>query len=104
LSFLEKVNTCLGNKTMKYYIFLSSEGTTITPKNINIENLQVLGFSKGSDKVDAYKQFIVENMHLQKLGFQDLVVMELANETQIFTTFKSILNSVLPGHKNKALL
>ena len=40
---------------MRYFIFLTQEGLAKTPKNIDIDNLQVLGTARGEDGNEAFK-------------------------------------------------
>lgn len=70
---------------MKSYIFLSDEGTTYQPSFINeehniIENLQVIGFSVGFDKKDAFKRLLLENNYLKTTTFSSIFCIEISNE------------------------
>lgn len=53
---------------MKNYIFLTVEGFTYQPGSESIEpdieNLQVIGFSKGEDSENAFENLVDENQYL----------------------------------------
>lgn len=72
---------------MKYYIFLASDGITKTPKDKCIDNLQVLGISRGDSKAAAFDNFINENSFLNNSGFNEIISMELKNDKQSFFEF-----------------
>jgi hypothetical protein len=65
----------------KYYIFLTSEGTTFQPNSDavlpDIENLQVIGFSAGKDSKEAYDNLLEENPYLLKTNFDEIFCYEL---------------------------
>ena len=47
---------------MKTYIFLTTEGTTLSPNEKEVENLQVIGIVKDvKDENDALKMLLMEN-------------------------------------------
>jgi hypothetical protein len=52
---------------MKHYIFLTDEGHTFQPDSKSelpdVENLQVIGFAKGIDADEAYKNLLIENQY-----------------------------------------
>ena len=61
---------------MNYYIFLTDEGYTFQPESkedlLEINNLQVLGFTMGADADEAYKNLIVENPYLPETTFEKI--------------------------------
>jgi hypothetical protein len=63
------------------YIFLTSEGTTFQPGSYSfepdIENLQVIGFSKGTDPKDAFERLLDESTYLKQTSFDEIFGMEL---------------------------
>jgi hypothetical protein len=66
---------------MNNYIFLTDEGYTFQPETeaepVEIENLQVIGFAKGIDGNDAYRNLLAENPQLQKTSFQRIFCYQL---------------------------
>jgi hypothetical protein len=73
---------------MRHFIFLTQEGLTKTPKDVDIENLQVLGSSDGSNEKEAFKNFIKENAYLKHTGFKEVIAMELVSEKQSFFSLR----------------
>lgn len=75
---------------MKQYIFLSCEGTTYAPWNINtdeaaeIENCQMLGKAQGKDQQQAKQNLLKENSWIDETGFdpEEIFGYELAKETK----------------------
>lgn len=67
---------------MKHFIFLTQEGFTKTPANADIENLQVLGIAQGKNKEKAFETFVQESEYLLQSDFNEVVAMELTDETQ----------------------
>lgn len=69
---------------MKNYIFITEEGTTYQPSSINpesdIENCQVIGYSKGNDENEAFNNLISENDYLLDTNFNEIICIELKNE------------------------
>ena len=59
---------------MNSYIFLTDEGYTFQPETeaepIEIESLQTIGIAKGTDAMDAYRNLLAENPHLQEKRFE----------------------------------
>jgi len=74
---------------MKYFIFLTQEGLTKAPNNVDIENLQVLGISDGDDKEKAFKNFVKENEYLLDTDFNEIITMELADKNQYYFSLKN---------------
>ncbi len=69
---------------MNYYIFLTDEGYTFQPESeedlLEINNLQVLGFTMGADADEAYKNLIVENPYLPETTFEKIFCYKLDKE------------------------
>ena len=69
---------------MKFYIYITKEGYTSQPNNNNsepdIDNCQVIGFSKGNNENEAFKDLIKENKHLLNTSFNELRCIELKNK------------------------
>jgi len=69
---------------MKTYIFITEEGVTFQPNSISpdpdIENCQVIGFAKGTNENEAFKNLINENRYLLDTSFDEIICMELGNE------------------------
>ena len=74
---------------MKYFIFLTQEGLTKAPSDVDVENLQVLGISKGNDKKEAFGNFVKDNEHLLDTDFDEVIAMELASEKQNYFSLKN---------------
>lgn len=59
---------------MNTYMFLADEGYTFQPETeaepVEIESLQMIGTAKGSDAMDAYRNLLAENPHLQEKRFE----------------------------------
>ncbi|MHC4131812.1 MAG: hypothetical protein ACYSSP_02905 [Planctomycetota bacterium] len=66
---------------MNSYIFISQEGYTFQPDSESIEpdieNCQVVGFAKGVDENDAFKNLMKENDYLLETTFDELICFEL---------------------------
>jgi len=69
---------------MKMFIFITKEGDTYQPNGVSpdsdIENCQVIGFSKGIDENKAFKNLISENEYLLDTSFDEIICIELKNE------------------------
>jgi hypothetical protein len=69
---------------MKNYIFINEEGVTYQPNSTSpepdIENCQVVGFAKGKNEDDAFKNLTKENDYLLDTSFNEIICMELKNE------------------------
>ena len=74
---------------MKNFIFLTQEGLTKAPNKIDVENLQVLGISKGIDRERAFGNFIKENGYLRQTDFDEVIAIELADEKQYHFSLKN---------------
>lgn len=59
---------------MNSYIFLTDEGYTFQPETedepVVIDSLQTIGTAKGTDAMDAYRNLLAENPHLQERRFE----------------------------------
>ena len=68
---------------MNQYIFITKEGFTLSPNctvsEPDIENCQVLGFEYGNNDAHAFKEFIQNNLHLENLGFKEVICYKLGN-------------------------
>ena len=73
---------------MKHFIFLTQEGLTKTPDDTDVENLQVLGISKGDNKEKVFENLIKENEYLRQTDFDEVVAMELVDEKQHYFSLK----------------
>jgi len=64
---------------MKKFVFITSEGNTQSPNGEEIENLQVIGFAEGENKIEAMKNLLKENEWIWNSGFNlaDFVGYEL---------------------------
>lgn len=59
---------------MKSYVFYTSEGFTESPLGETVENLQILGFEKGSTKKEALQSLLKSNRWIEKSGFDVLKI------------------------------
>ena len=69
---------------MKNYIFITEEGVTYQPNSTSpepdIENCQVIGFAKGNNEDEAFKNLTKDNEYLLDANFNEIICMELTNE------------------------
>ena len=69
---------------MKSFIFMTKEGYTYQPYSESIEpdieNCQVIGFSKGVSSREAFLNLLQENAYLKETTFNELFSIELKNE------------------------
>jgi hypothetical protein len=69
---------------MRSYIFITAEGSTYQPNSNStepdIENCQVIGFAKGINENEAFKNLIKENETLLDTNFNKIICIELRNE------------------------
>ena len=67
---------------VKNYIFLTSEGYTFQPQSecleSDIENLQVIGFAKGTNSQEAFYNLVKNNEYLLKTTFEEVFCYELS--------------------------
>lgn len=69
---------------MRNFIFLTHEGLTKAPNNMDIDNLQVLGTAIGDDEASAFNNFIKENSYLIDADYDEVLALELLSEKQHF--------------------
>lgn len=66
---------------MKSFIFITNEGYTYQPESTSaepdIENCQVLGFGKGLDMDEAFKDMLETNPYLLETSFSEVIGMEV---------------------------
>ena len=66
---------------MKLFIFLTDEGFTYSGNEgaiePDVENLQVLGFSQGSNEKEAFNRFLSENPYLAEKGFDETICLQI---------------------------
>lgn len=100
---MDKVNSLINNpmikiskagfKSMKSYIFITSEGYTFQPGSgsylHDIENCQVLGFGTGVDSDDAFRNFLKDNEFLLDTSFDEVRALELANNEERYFYLKN---------------
>jgi len=89
---------------MRYFIFLTQEGLTKTPQNVDIENLQVLGIASGSNEKEAFGNLIKENDYLKHTGFKEVLAMELANEKHLTFVKETGFKELIVSQKIKNLV
>jgi hypothetical protein len=69
---------------MKSYIFITEEGITYQPNSTSpepdIENCQVIGFAKGNNEDEAFKNLTKDNEYLLDTNFNEIICVELKNE------------------------
>jgi len=69
---------------MKNYIFITYEGYTYQPNTDSvepdIENCQVIGFTRGSNEKEAFENLIKENDYLLSTTFNEIICIELKHE------------------------
>jgi len=69
---------------MNDYILLTDEGFTFQPgtedKLIEIENLQVIGFSSGTNSDEAFLNLLTVNPYLSLTGFEKIFCYQLRQE------------------------
>jgi len=69
---------------MNNYIFITNEGVTYQPDSTStepdIENCQVIGFAKGYNEKEAFKNLKKDNKYLLDTNFNEIICMELENK------------------------
>jgi hypothetical protein len=79
---------------MRTYIFLTDKGFTFQPNSESIEpdieNLQVLGISKGRDSKDAFENLLKENGYLIDTTFNNVISYELNKDYKNSIVYHSI--------------
>ncbi len=68
---------------MRHFIFVTKEGTTFQPGDMDIinevENLQVLGFESGINEKDAFEK-LMKNSGLGNTSFNEVISYELISK------------------------
>lgn len=81
------------NFTIKKYIFITFEGFTFQPYSESdvpdVENMQVIGFSKGKDTKEAFKTLLQQQQYLKDTTFNEVIAIELADGKQDIFTIKN---------------
>ena len=69
---------------MKDFIFITFEGYTFQPNNESdipdIENMQVIGFSKGLNSKEAFENLKIKSSYLKETNFNEIISMELKDK------------------------
>jgi hypothetical protein len=65
----------------KQFIFITFEGITFQPNSESdtpdIENMQVIGFSNGLNKQDAFNNLLKKSSYLKDTTFSEIIGLEL---------------------------
>lgn len=73
-------------KRINKYIFISTEGYTFQPGSLfaeeEIENAQVIGFSKGINEKEAFRNLLNENSYLKESNFNEIICYKLDKNYQ----------------------
>jgi hypothetical protein len=69
---------------MDYYIFLTTEGYNFQPNSDaitpDIENMQVIGFSKGNTTDEAFDNLLIAHSYLKETSFNRIFCYKLDNQ------------------------
>lgn len=69
---------------MKDFIFITFEGYTFQPNNESdipdIENMQVIGFSKGLNSKEAFENLKIKSSYLKETNFNEIISIELKDK------------------------
>ena len=69
---------------MKDFIFITFEGYTFQPNSNSdipdIENMQVIGFSKGLNSKEAFENLKTKNSYLLETTFNEIISIELKDK------------------------
>ncbi|MCT7465337.1 hypothetical protein [Aliarcobacter cryaerophilus] len=69
---------------MKDFIFITFEGYTFQPNSNSdipdIENMQVVGFSKGLNSKEAFENLKTKNSYLLETTFNEIISIELKDK------------------------
>lgn len=69
---------------MKDFIFITFEGYTFQPNSESdipdIENMQVVGFSKGLNSKEAFENLKTKNSYLLETTFDEIIAIELKDK------------------------
>lgn len=93
---------------MKSYIIISPDGYTYQPNSEviepDIENLQVLGFSKGNDGEDAVSNFLAQSEWIGETSFDKVFVLELKKDSkETLSRNYSLKSRTNSGNKFRAI-
>lgn len=69
----------------KHFIFLTSDGSTESPRGDKMENLQVLDELEARDQLDALKMFYKRNSWMNEMGYWNLIIKELATDEEFYS-------------------
>lgn len=87
---------------MKMYIFITEEGRTYQPNSVSpdpdIENCQVIGFARGTNENEAFKNLIKKNEYLLDTSFNETICIELEHEDYYRTAKCFYLNEYKKEH------
>ncbi len=73
---------------VKSFIFFTINGFSMDSSYNEVENCQILGWSKGKTAQEAFKNLIEENPYLKELDFDDIRCQELFNEKTYYFSLK----------------
>ena len=69
---------------MKDFIFITFEGYTFQPNSESdipdIENIQVIVFSKGLNSKEAFENLKIKSSYLKETNFNEIISMELKDK------------------------
>ncbi|MDH5186295.1 MAG: hypothetical protein OEZ20_04900 [candidate division WOR-3 bacterium] len=92
---------------MKSYIFITDEGITFQPNTESpepdVDNCQVIGFTKGKNPEEAFGNLIRENDYLLKTNFNELICFELKHSDYYKFAKSFNLNNKRRGYKSNKL-
>ncbi len=74
---------------MKTYIFYTKEGKTQDNFGKDIENCQILGWSREETPQKAFKNLMKENKYLEKTGFDEIMCQELVSDQVSYFSLKT---------------
>jgi len=81
---------------VKNYIFLTSEGYTFQPQSEclepDIDNLQVIGFAKGTNSQEAFYNLVKNNECLLKTTFEEVFCYELAENYKATKAYYNLID------------
>ena len=86
LKILEEATNGLKEENLlnKDFIFITFEGYTFQPNNESdipdIENMQVIGFSKGLNSKEAFENLKIKSSYLKETNFNEIISMELKDK------------------------
>jgi len=73
---------------MKQFIFYTNEGFTEDNQNNPTENCQILGWGKGENSQEAFKNLVKENTYLKEMDFNEVMCQELVDEKIEYLSLK----------------